>query len=180
VYHTSKPNTCTRGGLSLKQGSAWWHIEHTGGGLVKPETKRQKVLQVEIWAGGNLGLLLEIPNLNHHGSTVAFHFAKCQILESIVAKNLVQKTEKPVHVCASWEGDEIRARGLTQHLLHAVTRLHETLLKRVIRQMPFLCIVRYIYPRNIPPPLATPSSEWTRLPARVPGGGSTRQRCHSD
>ena len=57
---------------------------------------------------------------------------------------------------------------------------NETLLKRVIRQMPFLCFVRYIYPRNIPPPLATPSSEWTRLPARVPGGGSTRQRCHSD
>ena len=46
--------------------------------------------------------------------------------------------------------------------------------------MPFLCFVRYIYPRNIPPPLAIPSSEWTRLPARVPGGGSTRQRCHSD
>jgi hypothetical protein len=55
----------------------------------------------------------------------------------------------------------------------------ETLLKRVIRQMPFLCLCD-IYPSNIPPPLATPSSEWTRLPARVPGGGSTRQRCHSD
>jgi len=39
---------------------------------------------------------------------------------------------------------------------------NETLLKRVLRQMPFLCFVRYIYPRNIPPPLATPSSEWTR------------------
>ena len=50
------------------------------------------------------------------------------------------------------------------------------------QQMPFcmpfctsaLCV---IYSRNIiPPHLATLSSEWTR----VPGGGSTRQRCHSD
>jgi len=53
----------------------------------------------------------------------------------------------------------------------------EMLLKRVIRQLPFLCFVRYIYPRNIPPPLATPSSAWTRLPARVPGGGSTHCSC---
>jgi len=30
------------------------HSECTGGGLVKPETKRQKGLQVEIWAGGAL------------------------------------------------------------------------------------------------------------------------------
>ena len=112
MYHTSKPNTCTRGGLSLKQGSAWWHIEHTGGGLVKPETKRQKVLQVEIWAGGNLGLLLEIPNLNHHGSTVAFHFAKCQILESIVAKNLLQKTEKPVHILRELGGGRNLGAGV--------------------------------------------------------------------
>ena len=37
---------------------------------------------------------------------------------------------------------------------------HGTLLKRVIRQMPILYFVRYIYPRNIPPPLATPSLEW--------------------
>jgi hypothetical protein len=35
------------------------HSECTGGGLVKPETKRQKVLQVEIWAGRAL-LFLEV------------------------------------------------------------------------------------------------------------------------
>ena len=61
-----------------------------------------------------------------------------------------------------------------------VLRIYWNVAKRVIRQMPFLCFVQYIYPRNIPPPLATSSSEWTRLPARIPGGGSTRQRCHSD
>jgi len=35
------------------------HSECTGGGLVKPEIKRQKVLQVEIRAGGALPLYLQ-------------------------------------------------------------------------------------------------------------------------
>jgi len=33
-----------------------------------------------------------------------------------------------------------------QHVGRAAT--YETLLKRVVQQMPFLCFVRYIYPRN--------------------------------
>ena len=53
------------------------------------------------------------------------------------------------------------SNGLKDISLDVVAmEIRETLLKRVIWQMPFLCFVRYIYPRNIPPPLATPSSEW--------------------
>ena len=46
---------------------------------------------------------------------------------------------------------QVRTQDLRSDFLRRVLQsfdANETLLKRVIRQMPFLCFVRYIYPRN--------------------------------